>query len=339
MKSVILPLLLAAALSATAAERDPFPADYTPLPCAADGEKICSTFEKSNFQAYGAKFRGFHIEKDWINEHWEEMRASFLPFCAQMGSCYAIPGNESVVCQDLFREKFVRVCEKFPEGSQDRSQCEMFARVWFIGMTPQTEEFKKAQACAAASRDAGPRTLDVWVSPSAAGRDFDGRLTVHAIDSEWRVPVLARVTTDGGGALQPTEGPHPRTGFVQVWTMKLRRIPNADGHEDVVAPLLTVTADGYQPASVPIPVSVPKLDVTMTPDPATLKKGRHTVTVTARDAATGEPVEMRVMGGQQVLGNSNEPFRLELKRGETLPEIWLTSLFDRYSDVVVHRAN
>jgi hypothetical protein len=81
------------------------------------------------------------------------------------------------------------------------------------------------------------------------------------------------------------------------------------------------------------------MTVTMDPDPSKLKRGKNTVTITARDAATGTPVEARVMGGSSVLGKTNVPFELEIVKGQKRPEIWVTSLYDRYNDVVVVSAS
>jgi hypothetical protein len=50
---------------------------------------------------------------------------------------------------------------------------------------------------------------------------------------------------------------------------------------------------------------------------------------------TGQAAEMRVMAGSTPVGRTNEPFVLELPTGPSRPEIWITSLFHRYGDVVV----
>jgi hypothetical protein len=116
----------------------------------------------------------------------------------------------------------------------------------------------------------------------------------------------------------------------------LTRIPNANGHRDVAAPEVRVEAPGYRTVTFRLPVDVPQMSVEMTPSLKKLKPGKNTVTIVARDTATGQPVEARVMGGgYTVLGKTNEPFELELVRGQKRPEIWVTSLYDRYSDVVV----
>lgn len=80
------------------------------------------------------------------------------------------------------------------------------------------------------------------------------------------------------------------------------------------------------------------MTVKMDPDPSELAPGTHTVTISAHDAATGEPVEARIMGGHHVLGKTNVPFELTIAKGEKRPEIWVTSLYDRYDDVVVAAA-
>jgi hypothetical protein len=115
------------------------------------------------------------------------------------------------------------------------------------------------------------------------------------------------------------------------WKPKPVRVPNAAGHKDVLPPAVTLQAPGYRTVTFRLPMEIPSMKVTMSP--AKLRRGKNTVTVTAVDAATGKPVEARVMGGQLVLGKTNVPFELEVV-GKA-PEIWVTSLYDRYNDVVV----
>jgi hypothetical protein len=83
-----------------------------------------------------------------------------------------------------------------------------------------------------------------------------------------------------------------------------------------------------------MPYDVPTLKTSITPDPSKLKKGTNRITVTTVDAVTGKPVEMRVMAGTTVLGESNKPIDLVLTSKKS-PEIWATSLFNVYSDVVI----
>jgi len=98
-----------------------------------------------------------------------------------------------------------------------------------------------------------------------------------------------------------------------------------------------VIGPGYPLTTLVLPAPPPKVIVEMLPPPEKLKSGQNTVTVTARDAEAGKPVELRVMVGTKPAGESNKPFVLELK-GKKRPEIWTTSLFDAYSDVVVMKA-
>ena len=44
------------------------------------------------------------------------------------------------------------------------------------------------------------------------------------------------------------------------------------------------------------------------------------------------------MLGERTIGPGNTPIEIERGKNEKLPEIWVTSLFDRYSDVVVAKA-
>ena len=113
------------------------------------------------------------------------------------------------------------------------------------------------------------------------------------------------------------------------------RVRNAAGHTDLVAPTITVTADGYTPVNLALPMRAPQVIVEMTPAAHLLKRGKNSVTFTARDADTGKPAELRIMLGDTVLGGTNEPLKIELKKGVKRPEIWATSLFNKYSDVVI----
>jgi hypothetical protein len=127
----------------------------------------------------------------------------------------------------------------------------------------------------------------------------------------------------------------PTSFYFVPWKGKLVRTPNAQGHSDVLPPEVRIESPGYKTVSFRLPVDVPKMILKMDPDPSKLKRGKNIVTITATDATTGKPVEARVMGGDTVLGKTNAPFELELVKGQKRPEIWVTSLFDRYSDVVI----
>lgn len=320
------------------AARPPFPDDYVSSPCAPSAEEMCGGVKKVDFANLAFQFRGITIDHDWIDAHWDEMKqVTLAPLCRKMASCYTMRGNTTTWCQDLFRDDFVSTCDRYAEGSDDREQCVMFTTVYFITLSVKTNLFNRAQECAERSGEWSNDRLDVWITPSSLTLEDDAQITVHALDAARRIPVRARVTIDGGGTLRAVEGPQPTTAVPSTWQRRLRRVPNADGHTDVIAPVLTVEADGYQPVQIAIPVEIPTLTYTMTPRPEDLRPGTQTVTIAAHDAKTGRPVEMRVMAGDAVAGRTNQPFELTISG--TRPEIWLTSLFHHYSDVVVVKKN
>jgi hypothetical protein len=339
MRRFLLLFLVAFPLFATGPSARPaFPDDYVPSPCAPSAEEMCGGVKKVDFAQLAHTFRGLTIDHAWIDAHWDEMKNEILaPLCRKMASCYTMRGNTTVWCQDLFRDDFVRTCNRYEEGSEDRTQCEKFTTVYFTTLSVKTDLFKRAQACAERSGEWSCDRLEVWVTPAVVRVDDNTPITVHAIDAKRRIPIRARVSVDEGGLLEATESPAPTTALPSTWQRRLKRVPNADGHTDVVAPILTVEADGYQPAQVAIPVEIPTLTVTMTPPADQLRAGKQTVTISARDAKSGAPIEMRVMAGDSVAGRTNEPFELTITGAR--PEIWLTSLFHHYSDVVVVKAN
>lgn len=332
-----LALILLAALPLSgqpAAERDPLPSDYTPSPCAPDAGSVCETFAKENFHTFGAQFRGVAIDRKWLYGRWDELREAFLPTCAKIANCFTIPGNPSTFCIDLARDEFQRACDRFQPGTRDHDQCTMTATTWFIGLGIKKAEHQAAQSCATRAATTGKRQLEAWTSPSRIAADFDGKLRLFAIDAETRIPVQARITSDGPGRFHSTEGPVPMTAAILAWSPQLKRVPNAEGHTNVVAPSFTLEKDGYEPLTIPAPMEIHPLIVEMTPLPSELRKGKNSVTITARDGVTGQLVEARVMAGERIAGETNAPFELVIEKGR-IPEIWVTSLFDRYSDVVV----
>jgi hypothetical protein len=333
-KTLALLLLLALpSLAQTPTQRQPFPDDYTPSPCAPDADAICASFDKSRMVDSGKAFRGFELHNDWVDAHWDEMRAAFKPFCAKAGSCFTVQDNTWVYCIDLIKQSFFDTCERFPEGSYDRDQCRQFAMTYWLGLGSKRVLHEQAQTCAKSQpAAAGERTLEAFMIPEKFDINYAGPITIHAYDAETHIPVRANLSVDAG-ELRSGEGPIARTGYKNKWNPKLKAVPNASGHHDAVAPTLTISAPGYKPLSIPMPVDVPRLVAEITP--TALKPGKNTFTVNVRDAATGKPVWARVMAGTMVLGESNQPLELELTQQDKRPEIWVSTLDYRYGDVVV----
>ncbi len=332
-----LAILLILAGPALAQSRQPYPDDYEPSRCAT-AAPVCKTFTQSQFADIAA-IRGFDIGQEWVDAHWRELSEALAPACAKIATCFAAPGNDSTFCNDIVsQEVFATTCNRYPQGSVDREKCSFFVRVYLFGHDRNSSEpWKKIQECAKAETTGGERTFEWWVSPASFGTDYPGSFTVYAIDSVTRVPVRAKVHIQSKQQVYAPDAPNglPTTFYPVPWKPRLARVPNAQGHQDVAAPRVRIEAPGYRTATFPLPMTVPAMTVKMEPDPSKLKRGKNTVTITARDAATGEPVEARVMAGSTVLGRTNVPLELEIVKGQKRPEIWVTNLYDEYSDVVV----
>lgn len=333
MKKALLLFLLALPAMAQAPVHEAFPSDYTPSPCAADPAAVCKSIEKHRIPDKAALYRGFDIDEDWLDAHWDEMMKLFAPLCTKIANCFTVQDNTWVFCLDLMRDDFIGSCERFPAGSNDRTQCRMLATTYYIGLAGISGLHKAAQECAAAQPSTGPRKLQAWVRPLKMDLSYNGELTVFAYDAATHIPVRAALSVDAG-KLTRTDGP-AAAGSVLKWRAGLKRVPNTQNHRDVVPPTATLQATGYEPLTIHFPVDVPTAKVTMTPPASELKAGANTITVTAVDTVTGQPVEMRVLAGDTILGPTNQPLQLTLEAGKKRPEIWATSLFDHYSDVVV----
>ncbi|HEX6099647.1 MAG TPA: hypothetical protein VF432_25255 [Thermoanaerobaculia bacterium] len=330
-----LAIFLLLGLPALAQSRQPYPDDYKTHPCSSAAE-VCKTFRQSQFSAIAA-IRGFDIGQEWVDSHWTELNEVLAPSCRKIATCFAT--NDSFTfCNDLVFDEAYTVCDKYAEGSDDHRKCNYFVRTYLFGHDRNSSEpLKKIQECVKAQPATALRTLDWWMSPATLAPDYDGTIKIYTIDRETHVPVKAWLTFNLKQKIYASDSPEglPISFYFVPWKGKLVRVPNAQGHRDVVAPEVRIEAPGYEPVTFRLPVEVPKMTVTMDPAPSKLKRGKNAVTITATDAVTGKPVEARVMGGTAVLGKTNVPFELELVKGQKRPEIWVTSLFDRYSDVVV----
>jgi len=340
MKRILVVLFLLAAPAVFAARptigAQKFPDDYKPHPCAAP--QACASLSKDEIVSVGATMRGYSLTDEWVKSHWDTMLEMIRPTCAKLATCYATQGNQSTFCTDLLFPEFWGLCDaRYPAGSHDNEQCAMFVRIYTLRADLRDKDiWAEAQACSA---EKTPRTsvgtLEVTMIPATIGRDYKGRFTMYALDRDTRVPIQALVEIPNTRLSARAPGGRAWTNYEIEWPATWLRVPNADGHTDLVAPSLSVTAEGYTPVLLTMPMTPPKVIVEMSPSAAQLKPGKNSVTITARDADTNEPVELRVMLGKTILGDTNKPLALELKKGEKRPEIWATSLFDRYSDVVI----
>jgi hypothetical protein len=331
-------ILLLLAVPVLAQTRQPYPDDYKVHPCAS-AAPVCQTFKQSKFSDIAA-IRGFDIGQEWVDSHWTELSEALAPSCQKIATCFAT-NNSFTFCNDLVFDDAYNLCDRYAEGSDDHRKCNYFLRTYLFGHDRNSSgPLKVIQDCTKAQPASGERTLEWWMSPATIGADYDGKFKVFTIDSETHVPVKAALILDVKPQIYASDSPEgmPTSFYFVPWKGKLVRVPNAQGHSDVLPPEVRIESPGYKTVSFRLPVDVPKMTLKMDPDPSKLKRGKNTVTITATDATTGKPVEARVMGGSAVLGKTNVPFELEIVKGQKRPEIWVTSLFDRYSDVVVARA-
>jgi hypothetical protein len=340
MKKALVLLILLTAPAALAARatvgNQPFPNDFKPHPCAPSD--ACASLSQGDIVAAASTLRGYSLQQDWVDKHWNEMIELIRPTCRKLATCYATPDNSAIFCMDLLFPEFWSVCDRYPKDSEMFEQCSYFTRIYsFRADLRDKKTWKEAQTCAkaAAPRNAQPKAMEVSMTPAKIGDDYTGKFVVYALDPETRVPIQALIEMQDTPLSARAPGGKPWTNYDIEWPVTFRRVPRADGHTDLVPPTITVSADGYAPVTLTMPVTPGKAIVEMTPAIDQLKRGKNTVTVIARDSVTGKPVELRVLAGETILGYTNKPFELELKKGEKRPEIWATSLFHRYDDVVI----
>jgi hypothetical protein len=329
------PLNNGAPLSNAAPAPEFFPTDYTPSPCAASAASVCQTFPQLRMTAYATALHGYDLHQEWVDAHWDEMSKIILPLCGKIGNCFTVKDNDWVFCLDLMRDEFLGTCAKFPRESEDYDQCVKFSMTYYVGLGAKTQLDASVKECIdALPPENAERSLVASVKEKLEV-DYEGPLTIYVNDAETHIPVRAQLTIDGTSQLRSTEGPRPTAGYPSKFRAKLTRVDDGHGHRGVVAPTVTLKATGYKPLILQLPIAIPKMNVTMTPSADQLKPGKNTVTVTAVDADTGKPVYARVMAGELVAGNANKPIIIELEKGKKRPEIWVTSLYDKYADAVI----
>lgn len=327
MKSILGALLL------LATTREPFPADYVPSPCATPAAIAAAgrTFRQSEISQIAA-LRGYDVGQEWVDAHWKELSEGLRPIWAKAATCFVTGANDNLFCSDVAAAEAFALCDRY--SGTEREKCIFAMTAITAGQDHNSKEAWTAlRDCAAQHQTAGERTLEWWLVPATFGADYPGHFNVHALDRETRVPVQARLHIQSAEPIFADDPPSglPTTFYKVPWKPRLVRVPNAQGHRDVVAPEVRIEAPGYRTETFRLPVEVPVMKVEM--KPAKLRRGKNSVTITAVDAVTGKLVEARVMGGERVLGKTNEPFVLEISGRQ--PEIWVTNLYDRYSDVVV----
>jgi hypothetical protein len=222
----------------------------------------------------------------------------------------------------------------------DWEQCKAWIETFALGLTQQSAPiWNQAQECAKPSAAMHLTQPDVWIAPEKFPADYDGYLTFFAIDPDTHVPIFGHITWEDQIVFAPSN-PTGQTATYYPFKgpFKLARVPNAEGHTDLVPPMVTIKYDYYPTQQLRLPMVVPKMAVKLERAPEWSKPGKHQFKVTATDATTGQPVEAQVMIGEQAVGETNAPLTIERRKGEKLEDIWVTSLFDRYSDVVLAKA-
>jgi len=333
--SALLLLLPLSSLRATTPQV--FPDNYKPSTCVV--QNICSTFSRSDIAQAGARMQAYTgLRQKWIDAHWEKLTADLKPYCAKLTTCYATVGNTNMFCNDVVLTQAMSICDQFSDKA-DHEQCFLLLRTYASGIDLKSwKPYAEAQQCAKANAPAanGLRKLDITMTPTKIPLDFNGKLVVYALDSETHIPMRAFITVEGE-ILYARDAPdgRPTTSYALPWKAKLRAVTDAAGHRELVPPTVTIEKEGYETITFPMPMELRAMKVAMSPPPEKLKRGKNVVTITASDPVTGQPVDARVLVGRTDVAEANQPFELELKRGEKRGEIVVRSSFNRYSDVVV----
>jgi hypothetical protein len=327
--------------SAAVAQQPPrsiYPSDYKPSPC--EDAVLCQSFTKVDFHSAAFDFLLRDLDPRWEVAHQTEMNAMVKPYCRQRATCLTVPANDWMFCNDVFAQELRAQCEAtYPVETQkhDYEQCRAWVDTYASGVDQWGQrDWKAARACA--KQTPGPKspgTIEWWSVPATIPNGYKGPIQIFTIDRDTHVPVETEIRFQDQIFYTP-DAPtgRPTSYYVLTWPRKLLRVPNVQGHTDLVPPTMTFSAAGYETVSVPVPTIVPSMKVTMSPAADKLTPGSNTITITATDANTGKPVDAQVYFGEETVGFTNKPFELTIPRGKRA-DLWVRSPFDAYSDVVV----
>lgn len=314
-----------------------FPSDFKQNAC---GQGIsCESFTDVDMVTAAFKFLFRNLDLEWNRAHRAELLTMMQPYCVKRATCMATPGNEWWFCNDVWVQEVRGQCDvKYPvaTAATDNEQCHTWIDTYASGVDQRgSADAKKAQECTKREVPASTtlRKLEWWSKPAVIPVQYDKQIQIFTIDRETHVPVQASITVEGQN-LFSTESPvgRPTSYYPFPWPRQLHREPNAQGHSDVVAPMMTISAPGYESVNARVPTSVPKMIVSVRP--ARLKTGVNRVTVSATDEQTGKPVEAQVYYGQQTVGFANQPIEITVPARKRA-EIWVRSPYGAYSDAVV----
>ncbi|HEX9407428.1 MAG TPA: hypothetical protein VF975_08935 [Thermoanaerobaculia bacterium] len=330
-----IPFLMSIALPLLAQAHDFYPKDFVQLPCAPANS--CRTFPDSELSSAAFNFYGLTLDMKWVLAHRDAILKEFETACRRHASCMAVPGNTYFFCDDVLSGEVRPVCDRLFPGEQ---QCKNYLEMWLLGVDLHWKEFwAPAQACAKRSPPAAHlKPLEIWMNPEILPASFKGKVTWYALDPDTHLPVFVTFKFEDQIVYAPANPVGlPATGYPFDYSVKFKRVQNAGGHSDIVPPMVTATAEGYPTWQFRLAAEVPQMTVSMSPPAERLRRGKNVVTIEAHDAKSGKPVEARVMFGDDVVGTTNQSITLEVPRGKR-PEIWVTSLFNTYSDTVVVKA-
>jgi hypothetical protein len=326
-------LLTAAPLLAQ--PHDYFSKDFPVSPCAPANS--CESFDDSELPSAAFKFYGLTIDSKWVQAHKAAVLKELETACRRHATCMATPPNTYWFCDDVLFNETRQTCEKLFPGDP---RCGPYLDTFLLGVDLRGNNlWRSAQACAAKLPPVThSKPLEIWMVPEVLPAGFKGKVTFWVRDPDTHLPILTNFKFEDQIIYAPANPAGlPATIYPFDYTVKFKRVPNADGHSDIIPPMVTAAATGYPETIFRLSAEVPKMSVVMKPPADQLHRGKNMVIVEARDGVTGKPVEARVMFGDDIAGDTNKPISLDVARGKR-PEIWVTSLFNTYSDVVVAKA-
>src|SRR5260370_28455182 len=200
-------LLIATILLSTPlfAQRPVFPDDYKTNACAPANS--CVTYPLSDFEGRAASFFGWTLDPVWLAKQDAELQAAFQPACRKHATCFTVPGNSDMFCNDIFSAEIFHLCDaKYPDPrSHDGEQCREYAQVFALAVDQKARPiWGVAHGCAPKNPVEHAKPPEVWMVPESIPYGYRKVVKVYSIDHDTHVSVYARITFEDHVVYAPT---------------------------------------------------------------------------------------------------------------------------------------
>lgn len=293
-----------------------------PVASACERADICDAPAARRYPSL-ARSIGITVDAAWIEANIESIHASFAPGCEAFGNCLSVWGNSVDFCRLRFTVGLRAECEKTYDISKDLrgwQQCRAVADVFSMRqIMAANAAWPALQECAAGEAGAaGVASPVVRIEPADPAPGVATELVVEAYQPGTGYPMYGLISIGGtrmGETFQPVHYALRFEPVTDEWGRITLRTPEVLVEPN---PARGSNAPPFAAVRAAFATAIPETVLSFEPPPAEWKSGANVIRVTARDAASGEALEGRILKSGDVLGDVGEPVTIVLSGDDRL---------------------